>query len=318
MQAEIKTNKKKALIGRLLLFITTIIWGSSFIVLKDTLDALGGGHFTFFILACRFVGATAVLCLFGIKHIRYIDKNVFIKGFVLGLTLFGAYTAQTFGLKYSTASKNAFLTAAYCVMVPFMSWFMLKKRPEIKNYVAAILCFAGIAFVAFIGREDSFGGEFVGDMLTLTGAVFYALQIIFNARFVGQEDPISLLIVELSTVSVFFAALSGAIEFPAHHADFSIDAEAVAKIAYLAVFATCFAQFAQIVGQKYVPETTAALILTFESVFGVLFEILLGEAHITPFIAIGFAMIFLSETVSEVGLTPWRKLRPSGGGEKEG
>jgi drug/metabolite transporter (DMT)-like permease len=57
----------------------------------------------------------------------------------MGLLLFCAYTVQTFGLAGTTPGKNAFLTASYCIIVPFLDWFVEKKRPDRYNISAAVL-----------------------------------------------------------------------------------------------------------------------------------------------------------------------------------
>ena len=123
----------KGITGRLLLISATLVWGSSFWVLKDSLTKIGGGHFTFFVLAARFIIAAAILFFVCLKKFRNMTRTLFIKGLILGLILFGAYFVQTIGLKYTTPSKNAFLTSVYCGIVPFFSWIFLHRRPKIRN-----------------------------------------------------------------------------------------------------------------------------------------------------------------------------------------
>ena len=168
--------KNKATIGKLLLVLVTIVWGSSFVVLKDTLSTLGNGHFTFFILASRFLISGIVLAAVCWKKLISIKKSTFIKGLILGFILFGAYGVQTIGLNYTTASKNAFLTAVYVVLVPFLSWIFLSKKPTLRNYVAAFMCLVGIALVAVVGKDEHGSMEYWGDLLSLGSGVFYDIQ----------------------------------------------------------------------------------------------------------------------------------------------
>ena len=262
---------KKATFGRLLLLLVTIVWGSSFIVLKDTLSELGNGHFTFFILALRFLISGIALALICYKKLIIIKKSTFFKGLILGFILFGAYSVQTVGLHYTSASKNAFLTAVYVVLVPFLSWLFLSKKPVLRNYVGAFICLLGIAFVAIIGKNEHASSEFLGDMLSLFSGVFYAFQIIYIAKHAQNEDVIQLLIVEILTVAVLCILVTGCVEFPLYYNEFSVPNGAVGKILYLALACTLFAQFGQMVAQKYTPATSVALIFSLESVFGVLF-----------------------------------------------
>ena len=293
---------KKATFGRILLLLVTIAWGSSFVVLKDALTTLGNGKFTFFILAMRFLISGILISAICYKKLITIKKSTFIKGLVLGFILFCAYGIQTVGLRYTTASKNAFLTAVYVVLVPFLAWVFLAKKPTLRNYIGAVICLVGIAFVALIGNNDTASNELLGDLLSLASGVFYAIQIIYIAKHAKNDDAIQLLIVEILTVAVLCICISGALEFPLHYKEFYIPQGFTWRICYLALVCTLFAQFGQMIAQKYTPPTSVALLFSFEAVFGVIFELLLGEANITGYLIIGFVLIFLAIIISEVGI----------------
>ncbi len=292
---------KKGIIGKVLLLLTTVIWGSSFIILKDTLDKLGNGHFKFFILAARFLIAVPVIGLIGFGKIKKMSKNTFMRGVILGAILFCAYAVQTWGLENTTASENAFLTASYCMMTPFLAWIFIKKRPSAVNVISAILCLCGIALVALIGKDETApGSELLGNALSVSCGFFYALQIVFIDKYSKEDDPVCLLFIELLTTAILFSILTAVAEFPIYYADFSIDGEAVWKILYLGLVATCFAQFGQMYGQKSVSHVTAALILSLEGVFAVIFDLILGGTTLTVFMIIGFVIIFIAEILNEI------------------
>ena len=69
-------------------------------------------------------------------------------GAITGTCLFLAYLIQTLGLTMTTPGKNAFLTAIYCAIVPFLVWLFYHKRPDNYNFVAALLCVSGVALVS--------------------------------------------------------------------------------------------------------------------------------------------------------------------------
>lgn len=303
------SSKKKDFFGKLLLLAATLIWGSSFIVLKDTLNKFGDGKFTFLILALRFWIAAIIVFAAAFKRLKSASKSVIIHGSVLGVILFCAYAVQTLGLKYTTPSKNAFLTVVYCVLVPFMSWLMLKKKPKIRHYVAAVTCLIGIAFVALVGKHESGSNELLGDALSLLSGVFYALQIIYISKYAENDDAIVLLFFETLVVAVLNSVVSLSCEIPFNYSKLSFGFDEIWKIAYLAVFATCFAQFAQTYGQRVVSPVSVALILSLEGVFSVLFELLTGASKMTVWIAIGFVVIFLSEIIGEVDFVNMIKKR---------
>ena len=128
-----EANKKK--IGTAALLATTLIWASSFIILKKTLDTIP----VMWVLALRFTGAAAILALFSLPRRREIDRTCLWYGVSMGVILAAAYILQTFGLRYTTPGKNAFLTSTYCVLVPFLCWAIYKKRPDGYNITAALL-----------------------------------------------------------------------------------------------------------------------------------------------------------------------------------
>ena len=84
------------------------------------------------------------------------------------------YIFQTYGLTHTTPGKKRFLTAVYCVIVPFLVWLLYKQKPDKYNITAAFLCLLGIGLVSLKG-DFSIG---IGDLLTLVGGVFFALQVV--------------------------------------------------------------------------------------------------------------------------------------------
>ena len=284
--------------GQSLLFLATLAWGTSFFILKDTIEKTPA----FFVLALRFLFAGAVFCLVFYKKLKKLNKSTFFKGVILGVILFLAYVAQTEGLKLHSPGKNAFLTATYCVMCPFLLWIMFKIKPTLQNVVSALLCIIGVGLVALSGDSGKGSNVLLGDGLTLIGAVFFSLQIIAIDKFQKSgADSILLLIFELLTVGVLCAVSTLIFELPSVEINaYALSGEQILKIGYLAVACTLFAQFAQIFGQKFTTPNQSAIILSLEAVFGVLFSVLFAGEILTLMIVIGFVAIFIAILYSEV------------------
>lgn len=312
-----KTERKNNVIGKLLIFSATIVWGSSFVILKDTLSELGNGHFTFFVLACRFLIASVILAIVSVKRFKKFNKTVFKDGVLLGLVLFFAYAVQTIALKYTTPSKNAFLTEVYCVLVPFLSWIIFKKKPTIKNFVAAFTCLAGVLIIAFFGKTDKASNEALGDGLTVFCGLFYALQMVFLSVFARRDDSVLLLFTEMATVTLLCVLTSAFTEFPRYGAELSLNFEAIWKLAYLGIFATCYAQFAQLYGQKFTSATTTAIIMSFEGIFGVFFEFVFGQNNLNAYVIVGFALIFATLIINETDISSFKKIMEERKKEKQ-
>lgn len=127
---------KKSLLADISLLIVAIIWGSGFVATKNALESIS----PFFISTLRFSISTLLMGVIFFKKIKNIDINHLKTGLIVGTFLFLAFSAQTIGLIYTTASKQAFLTGTNVVMVPFIYWFVSKEKPNSYNIIATFLC----------------------------------------------------------------------------------------------------------------------------------------------------------------------------------
>lgn len=276
---------------RLLIIVATVIWGSSFVIVKDVTNVISPA----WILAVRFTAAAVIMAVALLKHrALYLERSHIGYGLLFGLAMFLAYYMQTVGITDTTPGKNAFLTGTYCVMVPFMAWALLHRRPNRYNIVAAVLCIVGIGFISLDGGLTM---RF-GDAMTLLCAVFYALHIILVAQFSKGRNIYVLTMWQFVGVTVCSFLVGGLFE-PAPDWG-TLPVECWISLAYLAVFCTTLALLFQNVGQAHLPPASAALLLSLESVFGVAFSVALGAESLTLRIVIGFALVFAAIVVSEV------------------
>ncbi len=284
--------RKTDTIAKLALLFATIIWGSSFIIMKDALDNIG----TYFLLSVRFTGACLLLGIVFFNKLKKLNKDLIKAGFVMGTALIAAYILQTFGLAETTPGKNAFLTAGYCILVPFLFWAVAGTRPDRYNIIAAIMCIAGIGLVAL--DDNLTMGR--GDILTLFCCVFYAIHIIVSACYTQTYD-----VMLLTLVQFFFAALWSTalcLLFEPLPVISEIPPYTWFSLAYLCVFATAGALGLQTYGLKYTTPSAGALILSLESVFGVIFSIMVGAEAVTLRLMSGFVVIFVAIVISETKL----------------
>lgn len=287
----------KTLGGRLALLTAALIWGSSFIVMKDAVDDVP----VFMLLGIRFTLAAILLAVIFHRRILKAGRSILLPGAICGILLLLAYATQTFGLTDTTPGKNAFLTAVYCVLVPFAAWLIFRTRPTFWNWAAAVLCLAGIGLVSL--REDLSIGY--GDALTLVGGVFYALHLIALSHFSQKHDPFALTTVQFGTTALLAWGMSLITEPNA-----ALPSSGIwPQLLYLAIFATAAALLLQSIGQKLTPASQAAILLSLESVFGVVFSVLTGDDTLSPQLLLGFALIFVSVIVSETQLSFLRKHR---------
>lgn len=286
---------RKTSIGRLCLIGCTFLWGTSFVVLKSALDDMP----TLWILAIRFSGAALLMMLFGIRRLRDLDCGYWKGGAVMGTLLAAAYIIQTYGLLYTTPGKNAFLTATYCVLVPFLWWFFRRQKPERSNLIAALICFVGIGLVSL---QEHLTVN-LGDLITIFCGLFYGLHIIATSLNAENRDPVLLSMVQFLTAAAlcFLLAPLGA-PFPAH-----VPADTWLRILYLCVMCTGVCFLLQTIGQKYTPPNEVAIFLTLESVFGAAISVLFFHEKLTLQVFCGFVLIFLAVLISETKPAIFRK-----------
>lgn len=285
----------KSAAGRLALLAAALIWGSSFVIMKKTVDDVP----VFMLLAIRFSISFMVLGAVFFRRLRGLDRRFILGGMLCGAMLIAAYSLQTFGLTGTTPGKNAFLTAVYCVLVPFMAWFFFRKCPTMWNWLAAGLCVTGIGLVSLDGGL-TIG---YGDALSLLSGLCYALHIIALSRLGEKGDVFALSIIQFGTTAALAWLLHlltdpGA-ALPALHI--------WPQLGYLSVCCTCVAITLQALGQKLTPPSQSAILLSLESVFGVLFSLLLGTEALTFQLFSGFALIFISVIISEMQPAASRK-----------
>lgn len=289
--------KTMRLLAKPMLFAAAIIWGTSFFIMKNALDAVP----VFFLLAIRFTAGAVLLALVCRKKWKDFTPDYLWRGAVIGGCLFLAYSIQTFGLSLTTPSKNAFLTAVYCVLVPFLTWAVVKTKPDRYNIAAALLCVTGVGLVSLNDRLS----VNAGDLLTLICALFYAAHIVAVAKVSPGKD-IYLLTVFQFAFAALYAWIGGLCTetFPARAL---ADPAVFLPLAYLCVMATTVALLFQNVGQVWSDPASASVILSLESVFGVLFSVLCYGDPVTGRLLAGFGLIFVAVVCSETKLSFLRR-----------
>lgn len=297
-----KLTADKSLLGKLAILAAALIWGGSFVGMKSLTDVLPVQY----LLAIRFTLATAVMMLALLPRLKKLNLSYLWRGGVIGVFLFGAYSFQTYGLLDTTPGKNAFLTAIYCVLVPFLYWAVDKTRPDAYNILAAVMAVVGIGLVSLDGTLTMGRGE----ALTLVGGVFFAAHMVAIVKLGRGHDSLLITMLQFAGVSVCAWITAVLTETPPTPGDFT--PAAVGALAYLVLCATCLTLSFQTFGQQHTPPAAAAILLSLESVFGVLISVIAGERP-TAVIICGFAVIFAAVIVSETKLSFLRKNARYGG-----
>ncbi|MDF2473857.1 MAG: hypothetical protein K0R21_1639 [Anaerocolumna sp.] len=287
-------------LGTFGLLIVAIIWGMGFVANEVALDTMTPMQ----ILGGRFLIAAILMCSIALIKKVKTEKNELFAGIVLGIFLFAGFATQTIGLKYTTPSKNAFLTAANVVIVPFIAFMIYKKKVDKFSITGALLAIFGIGILSLNGNL-TLG---LGDGLTLICAVSFAFQIFFTGEYVKKYNVLALNAIQMTVAFV----LSLATILVTGETNLTFTQDGLTSTLYLGVLSTTVAFFLQTLFQKYTDQTTAAVVLSMESVFGTLFSVLIVGENITPRMVIGSTLILAAVITAETKLSwlfDYRKIK---------
>lgn len=279
---------KQTSIAKIALFLTAAIWGSTFAISKLITDVFSAS----FIVAFRFMIACVVLIFVSFPKRNLLNKSYFVWGFWMGITLFASYMLQVIGLTMETSpGKSAFLCTTYSVMVPFLYWFITKEMPKFHHILCVFLCLIGVGILSLSGGWHMSNG----DILTVLSGIPYAFNIVLSSIACRNRDALLLTTIQLSVVAIFalMVVIVGR-SFPTQMPLASIGA-----IIYLGLFATALCLYFQSYGLKYENASVGGMILSLESVFGVIFSILLYKEQITIRMLLGFVIIFMAILLSQ-------------------
>ena len=296
------TNLVKIL-SRLALLVTAIVWGSSLVVVSLMKDAFAPNM----VLAIRFSVASLVLALIFAPRFRRYNLSYLINGTIIGIFLFIAYSSQTIGVTTAGGApgRSGFISASYCVIVPFLAWIFMKERPDFYNILAAILCVAGLFFVFYKDLISSANVAITsGDFYALLSGLLFAAHIVSVAKFGKGKDPILITITQFATAALISIFVTFIFE---DNSKIILNKGSILGIGYLAIMCTAVALLFQTIGQSYTPSSTAAIILGLESIFSIIFAVIWAGEELTIFSLVGFFFIFVAILVSETKLSFLRK-----------
>lgn len=286
------SQRARVLLSSVGMLLTAAIWGFAFVVVKDTVDVIP----PVYMMALRFTIAAVGLGVILMRRLSAVTGSMLVQGGLIGVCLFVAYLLQTIGIQYTSAGKNAFLTTVYVILVPLILWIWHRRFPGAHIILASLVALLGIALLTL---QDDFGmGR--GDVLTLLCGIFFALQIVLIARFTATQDPALLAMLQLAVAAILSWLVAPVLEGSLPLGQLA-EVSTMLSILYLGVFSTLVAFLLQNVCQKYTPTAVAAIFLSLEAFFGVLFSwIFLGE-RLSFRMLVGCLLLFVAILLAETG-----------------
>lgn len=287
MEETISPKKKGLALAALI--ITTVLWGTSFIITKTITKDLP----IFVYLTLRYS-----IAMIGIIPILYrfkgFNKKILYGGIITGIIYFISIVFQTYGLQTTTAGKAGFITGLGTVLVPFMTWIAYKKRVKSRVWIAVVLSIVGMGFLLLEGES----GVFIGDILVLVCAVFYAIFIVVNDSYVRKVDVYLFSFVQLATLSIL--SLGSSLMLSENWSMTSNSMDFWLIMLYMGLIVTTLTFIFQNYGQQYLSPAKTAIIFTLEPVFAAFFGFLFGNELLTVFGLIGATIIFIALLITVI------------------
>jgi drug/metabolite transporter (DMT)-like permease len=277
------------------LVAVAMIWGTTFVLVKRAL----GDVSTLLFLALRFIAAAAALALVFRKQLRSSQFKPALRGGMLaGACLFLGYVLQTFGLKYTSASKTGFITGLYIPLVPLFSSLMYRRLPQLAELAGVATAFIGLMLMTV---ERDLLSVSHGDLLVAGCAVAYAFHILVLGRFAKLADAGSLALVQIATAAV----LSSVTFWWAEPVRIQWSRDLWIALAVTSLFATALAFAVQTWAQRWSSPTRTALIFSTEPVFAWVTSFALAGELLSRRATLGAALILAG--ILMVELKPSRK-----------
>jgi len=271
--------------GLVALILTSVLWGTSFPVIKTVMYYVNEYTYTWVRSLIAILGLTPYL-LYTYYRGRF-SVSTAKGGLLAGIAYALGLWLQGWGTKYTTASNSAFITGLNIIYVHIYSATVM-RRYSIKLFLALILSISGLYLLT-----TPTTGFNLGDLLVLAGSFMWALQIILVDRYSGG-DPL------IFTLFEMVPALTFLIPDVVFYSTISVSVNVLLMITYLAFVCSNTAFALQVFGQRYVsPAVTAIVFLLEPVVAAILSYVLLGEVF-TSIKVLGASLIltamFLSST----------------------
>lgn len=256
----------------LLLIIVSIIWGSTFFIIKDATSNIDEALIVFFRTCISFILLFFYLLCFDRKLL--LDKKAFIHGTILGLLLSTSYLTQTIGLKYTSTGHSAFITGGSVILVSLILRFFFKKKLSNTDIYSVVILFIGL----FLLTYDLDTKINKGDMITITTAFTRAIHITLVGKYFKKSNLLSMITYQFliaSILSIIIWITKGSTLKP-------ITMISLLPILYLSVVGTLLCYIVSIWVQKYLNTLRVSIILSTEPVFATIFSYFFINEKLNP------------------------------------
>ena len=285
----------------LLLTLTALIWGASFVAQSVGMDYVGpytylcsrsviGGIVLLPVI--KFFGKDPETVSSDVNSDKAKNKKILITGGICcGIALFVASILQQIGIKYTTVGKAGFITSLYMIIVPIIG-IILGRKASKKVWFSVLIAIIGMYFLCMNGES----GLNKGDLLVLCCAVGFSFHILIIDHFSPMVNGIKMSCIQFWVC----AAVSAIFMFIFEKPDINSIIAAWAPILYAGALSSGAGYTLQIVAQKDIDPTVASLICSLESVFSVLFGWILLRQALSAKELFGCILVFIGVILTQI------------------
>jgi len=282
--------------SKLALYIAMIsiaaVWGSSFVVMKDSLERQN----VFSFLSSRFILAALLMFLYKPRVFHGLTRKFVTRGIIAGILLGSGYIFQTYGLTKTTVSNTGFITGLYIVFTPLISLIILKRHVLKIQWLAVIIATIGLFFISYNGITIGFG-----EILVLISAFIYGAHFVALGEWSDGKNTYALTFIQVVTVAVLTSIFAFKDGF-----QIAPDSTVWLAILYTAFFATFLGFLIQTKAQSVMSATVASVLLATETPFAVFFGLYFHSDPLTLRIIAGGTLV-----MAAMALVIWSDNRKS-------
>jgi drug/metabolite transporter (DMT)-like permease len=277
------------------LALCSLLWGATFVVVKNALD-----HASVFIfLAVRFSVAAVLMLAWSTRALQRFERDDLFAGLRLGCFMFLGYAFQTAGLQYTTPAKSGFLTGSSVVLVPLLLALFWGKRLTWGAYAGALVAVLGLYYLTIPAEGIAYLNR--GDVLTFVAAGLYAVHIILVGEYTRQHSGRALSLIQVAACAAMAWVTAGAAAaIRWQTARFEWRWELYLGILICAVFATAVAFSIQLWAQQYTTPSHAAILFTLEPLFAVITSYLMIRERLGQRAMLGALFVLAGIFVAEI------------------
>ena len=283
-------SRKNNILPFLAIASVPIFYGTFYAITKTVNENIP----IFWMIALRMVFALVGFLPF-LKKVAKINKETLKLSLLLSSVFLVGVFVQTKGLQYTSAGKTGFIGGLFVILTPIFSWIFYKTRFQKFLFFPILLVLVGF-FIMFYENSTTFLSFGIGEVYNFIGAICIAFHIIFISKYLKKINIFTLTLAQILIIFIFSVIIALFTEF--EYSFVGIQSLEWILLIYLGVVTTTFTFILQIWGQKFIDESTTAIIISGEPLYATFFGWLISEEIITWQIVIGGIIVFIGFMLS--------------------